>query len=161
MELRSGSEGSWRSDCSSIGSASKYRYTGRKYGNDQKKKLVRCSAKTLKGKRCSRKCDSSSSVCYQHKLETRVDKIQSDMDAVKCMLMTNDIEQMNKIIIELVNQIQTINEEAAISQKPVVDDVITYVTENKIKNKIGYIEFFSAFIFMFCILVEFNDIFNK
>ena len=60
----------------SSSSGSKYKYRG-KYRNINRKKLVRCSAITLSGKRCSRKCEKD--VCYQHSVEYKLEQVQKSM----------------------------------------------------------------------------------
>ena len=158
MELRS-SDTSSNSSNSSVGSygsttsSGSYKYKGKKYGGLNKKDLVRCSAKTLSGKGCSRKCEKNilsptTSVCYQHSMEGIVNKMQKEFFTAKQEIksLKNKQIETDKIINDLIKQIENFKEDKkvyvpskSISKCKIIENIIVY-----------------SMLFIYCIFLIYN-----
>jgi hypothetical protein len=151
-ELRSansGSENGSVSSWSSFGSTSSgsYKYRGKKYGNKNRKKLVRCCAKTLSGKRCSRKCDPTvGNVCYQHSVEYKLEQVQKSM-ALKDQKMV----EMQLNIAALIIRVQELE---AANKNRIVEPV---VKKTKTTNWITVIDLVTYFVMAMVFLYYYDQ----
>ena len=139
-DLRSESEsGSVTSGSSLSSSSSKYKYRGKKYGNNRKK-LVRCSAITLNGKRCSRKCEKD--VCYQHSVEYKLEQVQKSM-----VYKDKKIFELEMSILLLIERVQELELKDKKQTKPLCKKP---VLQSKPKSKfcVNTITYF--FILIMC-----------
>lgn len=135
----SGSVGSW-SSVESGSSRRSYKYRGKKYGNKNKTKLVRCCAKTLSGKRCSRNCDPVvGNVCYQHTIEYKLEQVQKSM-----ALKDRKMVEMQLDIAALIIRVKEL--EVNKVTKTVVEPVVEPVKTKKKCNMINIIDILTYFI---------------